>query len=187
MTTKICNTCKKKKDVSLFGINRKANSNNFHAGAIDQYKGDCKLCLAEKSKAYRAEHPDLWKKYKENQGKITKYPKENRLLLSAIRMRITDAKVRDKKKGRVALINVDSMYQLFVKQNGNCALTGVPLAIAKNTPLTLSIDKIKPELGYLNDNVQWVCWAVNRAKGDLTTIDFIDMCKRVTEKCRDYP
>ena len=187
MNTKQCNTCRKIKSLDQFGINRKANSNNFHASQITQYKSDCKSCLSIKAKAYRDANPGLWKKYQSNEGKLKSYPKKDRLLLSAIRMRVTDAKARAKKRNQTITITVDFMYQLFKQQNGQCALSNTQLAIQKQIPTSLSIDKKDPLLGYSEDNVQWVCWAVNRAKGDLTMRTFIDMCKRITEKCRDYP
>ncbi|RLD70194.1 MAG: hypothetical protein DRI98_08575 [Bacteroidetes bacterium] len=50
-----------------------------------------------------------------------------------------------------------------------------------------SIDRIDSNKGYVSDNVQWTCWAVNRAKGDLTNDDFIKLCRAVVERCNDYP
>lgn len=50
-----------------------------------------------------------------------------------------------------------------------------------NAVTCLSIDKIRPEGGYVEGNVQWVAWAVNRAKGDMETDVFVDMCRQVLE------
>ena len=188
MCTKVCNTCKETKPLTEFGINRKSDSNNFHASMIPQYKGDCKVCLAKKAKAYRDAHPDLWKKYSDSKGKIKSYPKEERLLLSAIRDRISQARANSKRNPeRDFNIDAEYMYQLWKDQSGLCTLSNRELLIAKNTPNTLSIDKIVPSLGYTKGNVQWVTWSVNRAKGDLDTEELVQLCKDVIEKCRDYP
>lgn len=187
MTNKICNTCNIEKPVEKFGINRVANSTNYHAGNLTSYKGDCKPCLSKKAKAYRDANPDLWKKYKLNNGKQKDFIGADKLLISAIRDRVHQAKQRDKKKGNITTLNIHQMHQLYISQQGKCALTGVNLKVEKHSPLCISIDKIEPSKAYTPTNVQWVCWAANRAKGDLTMLNFTEMCKRVTEKCNDYP
>ena len=65
------------------------------------------------------------------------------------------------------------------KQEFKCALTGVSLVIEVGHPLCISLDQVNPSLGYIEGNVQWLAWCINRAKGDLTTTDFIDMCGAV--------
>lgn len=184
--SKICNTCKLEKPLSEFGINRKIDSNNFHKGVIPQYKGDCKVCLAKKAKIYRDKHPNLWKKYKNSSGKLKSYPKEDRWLLSAIRDRVTNAKSNNKRQNRPFNIDADYMYNLWKIQQGKCALTGVDMLLQRRSPISLSIDKIIPEKGYIKGNVQWTSWASNRAKGDLDIETFCSMCQRVLEMCRDY-
>ena len=183
MESKLCNTCNKMKPLNAFGINRKKGGNNFHAGMIPRHKGDCKDCLAEKARQWRKARPG----YK-GSGLTSKYPVTERLLLSAIRNRIMDAKYRNKRNPERSFdINADYMYELYIQQNRKCTLTGVALSLDKKTPLTLSIDKIIPENGYVQGNVQWVCWAANRAKGDMSLQNFISMCRSVLRTCNDYP
>ncbi len=187
MTTKICKTCKENKPVSEFGINRKVDSDNFHSGLITLYKPHCKPCLSILAKQYRDANPGLWKKYRLPNGKRKSYPKEDRLLLSAIRTRMHSAKQNAKRNPeRAFTIDADYLYQLWKQQKGLCAISKEPMLIVKTSPVSLSIDKIIPENGYVKGNVQWVVWAINRAKGDLDMHTFIYMCKRVTETCRDY-
>ena len=185
MTTKICNTCKKEFPIENFGINRKPSkeSNNFHSANVPHYKGDCKPCLAKKAKKWRTNN----KGYIPS-GKITKYSKEERLIVSAIRDRITTARSNNKRyPNRIFDLDADYLYELLKKQDFKCALTGVKLLIEKNNPLGLSIDKIIPNKGYIHSNIQWVCWAANRAKGDLTMEDFLGLCRSVLRRCNDYP
>ncbi len=191
MPTKQCNTCNKFKPLNEFGINRKKdNSSNFHSGIVNIYAGDCKVCLAIKQKIWRDAHPNYWKKVnnKVHTGKITKYPKEDRYLLSAIRDRISNARQNSKRNPeRDFNIDAEYMYQMWKNQNGLCALSNQILLLKKNTPYTLSIDKIYPNKGYIKGNVQWVIWAANRAKGDLTIQELLLLCNNIIEKCRDYP
>lgn len=185
MTTKICNTCNQTKDLSEFG--RQNAKNNFHKGLIPVYKGDCKKCLAKKAKAYRDSKPDLWKKYKDkSKSKNAFFPDEHKLLVSAIRTRIHSAKQNNKRySDREFALTDEYMYTLWKSQQGKCALSGVDLVIEKSHPDSLSIDKIIPEKGYTEGNVQWVTISVNRAKSDLTQEQLITMCQNILKTCND--
>lgn len=100
--------------------------------------------------------------------------------MSAIRSRLVDAKGRCKKLNKPAPEITDTyLYKLFLDQGRKCALTGTTLAIEKGSPICLSLDQKDPSKGYVEGNVQWVAWAVNRAKGDLSMEDFYDMCSAV--------
>lgn len=190
MPTKQCKTCNEIKPVSEFGVLRKTNSLNFKAGQLTQYKSDCKICLAIKQKAWRNKNPGYWKKVnnKVHTGKITKYPVEDRLLVSAIRDRIHLAK-RNSQKGKQCEVTItaDEMYQLWKKQKGLCALSGIQMLIERNSPWALSIDKVNPDKGYTLDNVQWTCLAANRAKSDLSMNDLLLLCNSILRTCNDYP
>lgn len=191
MTTKTCNKCNKILDLSKFPLAFKAeNSTAYSAQNTPTYKNTCKPCLAIEAKKYRDSRPGLWKNYvgkNKGKGKITRYPLEDRALISAISNKITNAKQRIRRNPDLIVeLDKHELYLLFKKQEGKCALTGTGLSLKKHTPLNLSIDKIDPSKGYVMTNVQWVCWAVNRAKGDLSMNDFIGMCKAVTRTCNDY-
>ena len=98
--------------------------------------------------------------------------------MSAIRQRLTDAKSRTKKYSKTDItVTAEHLYELFIQQDRKCALTGATLLVEQNHPLCLSLDQIDPAKGYTVGNVQWLAWAVNRAKGDLSTADFYDMCE----------
>jgi hypothetical protein len=45
--------------------------------------------------------------------------------------------------------------------------------------LAPSPDRIDPKLGYVPDNVRWVLWAVNRAKGEMPEELFVRICRSV--------
>jgi len=60
------------------------------------------------------------------------------------------------------------LQELWNKQNGKCAITSYDMPMysrsTKNTPYTASLDRIDSSIGYVKDNVQFVCYSVNLAK-----------------------
>lgn len=188
MQEKTCSRCGKTKPVTEFSKQGVAKSDtNFASQSLgwDYWKYTCKACDAEYAREYRRKNPGY-----RGSGKLTKYPKEDRLLISAIRTRLTMCKSTFKKRnGGVCESDLDAdyLYDLYKKQEGRCVYTGVKLGLKKGHAATISIDKIIPAKGYVRGNVQWVCWAVNRAKGDLDEKVFLNMCRIITERCNDYP
>lgn len=64
-------------------------------------------------------------------------------------------------------------------QQGLCAISGIPLAYQAGmgrVPTNISIDRIDNGKGYVRDNVQLVCDAVNRMKQDFSQANFIQWC-----------
>lgn len=181
---KQCTKCLELKPLTDFGINRKVGSTNFRSTTADQYKPYCKPCLAVIAKEWRNANPNY---HKNVSGKISKYPKELKPLLSAIRSRVTEAKQNNRRTTREFTIDADYMYELWIQQKGICYLTGFTLLVQKQSPYALSIDKIIPSLGYVKGNVKWCCWMANRAKGDLSMQELLVLCNAIQEKCRDYP
>jgi len=184
--TKTCTKCGETKPIDLFS-NRGKGKNNFarkNAKHWDPKKSTCKDCDAAYAREFRKNNPGY-----RGSGKNTKYPKEKRMLLSAIRKRFNVCMINQRKRGKqfTTDINDDYLYELFQQQEGKCRYTGHPMVIDTKHLLTLSLDKIVPEKGYMQGNVQWVCWAVNRAKGELKEADFLDMCRLVTERATTIP
>lgn len=54
-----------------------------------------------------------------------------------------------------------------VIRSGHCEVTGLPFASlnGKGNPWAPSLDRCKPELGYVDGNIRVVVWALNMAKG----------------------
>lgn len=80
-------------------------------------------------------------------------------------------------------ISIDYAWDLFIKQNRKCALTGLELSFAstnsKYWETTASLDRIDSSKGYLEGNVQWVHKDINKMKLTHSTDKFIDYCKLV--------
>lgn len=76
-------------------------------------------------------------------------------------------------------INPEHAWNLFLKQNQKCALTGLELKIADTKECTASIDRIDSSKGYVPGNIQWVHKDINKMKNVYSVEYFVDMCKRV--------
>lgn len=191
---KYCISCKTEKPITDYSVSRRKSKQVLkHGSAFKrsvnsttpeiEYHTYCKSCCSLKAKEFR-------RKYKEEtgcsdyrgSGKRNQYAKGDRPLMSAIRRRLSQTKIHARRKGTNLDLDESYLFELFKSQQGNCALSGVPIQIDGNTNLRLSLDKIEPEKGYVTGNVQWTIFAANRAKGDLNTKDFIRLCGLVIER-----
>ena len=172
-----CRTCECEKDLTEFPVQRSVT--NFRGIGVPTVRKDCKVCTAAAARNFRKQNPGY-----SGSGKVTKYAVEVRPVVSACAQRVQDAKARSKGEFN---IDTDYMYAKLLEQGGRCALSGILLSVEKHTHHVLSIDQILPGLGYTRGNVQWVSWAVNRAKGDLSLADFHTMCRAILGRCNDYP
>lgn len=173
MYTKTCRTCGEVKPLGDYPYQIKYG---FRGDSPGSYRKDCKQCTAEKARAYR-------KSYTKGGGYRAGVDK---LLYSACSCRVGDARARANKSRVEFNISTDFMYDLYIRQGAVCAISGIGLSLEKGAHHVLSIDKVDPCRGYTEDNVQWVSWAVNRAKGDLSKADFLEMCRAIV-RCNDYP
>jgi len=84
-------------------------------------------------------------------------------------------------KGRKQL-SLPMLQNMLKKQNGLCALSGVPMTWGSNkgrVPTHISIDRIDSSLGYEENNIHLVCMVVNIMKNKLTMNEFIGWCKLI--------
>ena len=190
---KECSKCKVTKPLTDFSVHSRKSNNPLKRGTTIGQKNvreddvklnsRCKSCCAEDQREFRKRHKELTGStdYR-GSGKTTRYPAEDHELISAIRRRLTQTKTNAKKRDVTCNLSEEYLYELFKQQKGICALSGVPIQIEGNSNLRLSIDKITPDKGYTEGNVQWTIFAANRAKGDLTQDDFVELCKLIIER-----
>lgn len=79
-------------------------------------------------------------------------------------------------------ISVDEVMRLHaVLETGVCELTGIAFEIGngKVGPNSPSLDRIKPELGYVDGNLRVIIFALNSAMGDWGLETLIEMVKRI--------
>lgn len=82
-------------------------------------------------------------------------------------------------------ITIEYAWDLFLKQDRRCALSGV---ILEFTPLekstvrnTASLDRIDSSKNYTNDNIQWVHKKLNRMKVDMLDEEFVNWCHIISD------
>ena len=68
------------------------------------------------------------------------------------------------------------IFVLFVK---NTKLLSYQQSKGKRNPYSLSIDKIDPNKGYEVGNVQFVCFAANMMKGELSLSELKKFCQAI--------
>lgn len=88
-------------------------------------------------------------------------------------------------RGHIFDISIEYAWNLYIKQNKKCALSGMDIVFAKTTrgwqhgECTASLDRIDSKKGYIKGNVQWVHKDINLAKQSITQKEFIELCKKV--------
>lgn len=103
-----------------------------------------------------------WKGYKEISGKYFKSVKYN-------------ARTRN----LTFNITLEQLWDIFIKQDRKCALSGIPLAFEANHGKikgNASLDRIDPSKGYTIDNVQWVHSSINNMKWNMPQQGFLGLC-----------
>lgn len=84
-------------------------------------------------------------------------------------------------------ISIEYGWELFLKQEKKCALSGIELQFSRNRKKrrvayesqTASLDRIDSNVGYLENNIQWVHKTVNICKNTLSNSEFIELCSKV--------
>lgn len=81
-------------------------------------------------------------------------------------------------------VTIEEIYDLFQRQGGRCALTGLEIGFCNFSRVTkkrstASLDRIDSDLGYTKDNIQWVHVVVNYMKQKLSNQKFVDWCRVV--------
>lgn len=97
--------------------------------------------------------------------------------------------IRGAKKRNIPFeITIEYAWDLYLKQDKRCNLTGLEISFSKTTKgwqygeTTASMDRIDPKLGYIEDNIQWIHKDVNFMKNDYTQEYFLQMIKLIYEK-----
>ena len=102
---------------------------------------------------------------------------------------ISSIKANARKKKIPFLVSKEYLWELYQKQGGKCALTGISLSLEDprySDPYarTASLDRIDSTKGYVEGNVQWVHKTINSMKMDLSESDFLKWCRTVVEHTR---
>lgn len=78
-------------------------------------------------------------------------------------------------------ICIKNIWELFIKQDKKCALTGIDLVLTRKrgSDNTASLDRIDSSKGYTLDNIRWVHKEINIMKMDLSDIELIEWAKKL--------
>lgn len=151
-----CNTCNTEKEIR---INSLFVSKKFH----------CKKCRLSNIKS---------NKVKSKREKSFVY----KGILSSVYNKM---KYKSEKREIPFQISIEYLGDLFEKQKGKCALTGLNITLKNfmlDSSATASLDRIKNYKGYLKNNVQWVHKDINFMKGAMSQEDFIFFCNKVRKQ-----
>lgn len=87
------------------------------------------------------------------------------------------------KKKRTGTINIEQVYELWIKQNKKCALSNLDINFYDDgNGHTCSIDRIDSNKEYDLENIQLVHKDVNLMKNKFNQDYFIDICKLISKK-----
>ena len=149
---------------------------------------------AEYKRNWRIKNKDKILEYqrdyrKKNPEKVKSYSQERRKKAETDPVRFVDLMFRamvDRSRKRKQEMNVDRAYlmKLLNKAEGKCALSGMPITLKTHDPYRVSPDRKNSKKGYIKGNIQFVAACVNIAKNDLTTKEFLKMCKAVAENSK---
>ena len=93
--------------------------------------------------------------------------------------------LRANKTKRTGTITIQDVWDLYLKQNKKCALSGVEISFTKEEGgYSASIDRIDSSKEYDLDNIQIVHKDVNIMKNRYNQDYFINFCKLISEKAK---
>lgn len=195
---KQCCRCKTLQDISNFSKDSTKR---------DGLQMTCKACQKEVGAKYRANNPNYFKtKNKEryhSTGKLenkeryekykTDYLRRRDDELKSVRGRLyvifSGARERARRGGREFALTLDWVMELWVLQDGKCAVTGLPLTLDRNpngerfyNPFNPSLDRIDATVGYTKENTRLVSVVVNLSMNIFGDSVFDRMCAAYIEK-----
>jgi hypothetical protein len=95
---------------------------------------------------------------------------------------LSSIKNRAFNKGLECSVTKEYLWDLYIKQNRKCNLTGLDIEFKKKkSPQTASLDRIDSSKGYTENNVQWVHKDINIIKQDYSLSEFLNYCKLVID------
>jgi hypothetical protein len=149
---KICSKCKQEKPFNLFYNKNKRD---------DLYYSWCKDCC-KKSSAEATLNI-------------------NATIEGRAKSALINAKRRTSKNGHELLLEVKDIIDLWEKQSGVCAYSGMNMTLNSNELNTMSLERIDSSIGYTKENTILICHAVNRMKSNFEVRDFYKFCSAVSD------
>lgn len=144
---------------------------------------------AGRFKLFRALHPSCIACRQEAHAQLKLHELYSKELARNCTRLSVSARAGAVKRGMLFALDSDDVLAMFLKQNGRCALTDLPMdweATATNSRSARnnkapSIDRIDSKGNYAVGNVQLVLLVANIMKNDLPTDMFVALCRRVAD------
>lgn len=96
--------------------------------------------------------------------------------------KVTQIKDGAHRRGIEFNVTAEYLWSVWEKQGGLCAYTGLPIAL--NTPKSASLDRKDSSIGYIEGNVHWVLWEVNRMKLNMPEQRFFELCSLIANRTK---
>ena len=154
-----CKRCKQYKPVTDF------YENGSDIKCRKYYSNNCKQCESERKKKARDIQCE--------QVNLEKFLKS---LINGCKTRAL------KSKKYKCTLTVEQLVDLWNKQKGLCAISGLQMTTIKGKGkmiMNASIDRIQPGGDYSIENVQLVCSHVNMMRSDLSIEELVEFCKAI--------
>ena len=160
----------------------------FHSLHTGQRLKQCKTCN-EKQIKYRKKYITKYRLncksyYENNREKISKTQQKRFNTIEGRLKKILSHAKWSVKNNIKTTIGIEFLINLYNKQGGKCALTGIPLIYStdnesnyRSSPFMVSIDRINSNLGYTEDNIRLVCLIVNCSLNEWGEEFFSTMCE----------
>lgn len=91
---------------------------------------------------------------------------------------------RCKSKGIKCIDNLkDFLMALWREQEKKCSYSGLEMSLNgyQNNPLAMTVDRIDPALGYVQNNIVLCCSMVNRMKQNMTPSELVKWCHIIVD------
>lgn len=90
--------------------------------------------------------------------------------------RVSEIRLRARKHNMDFTLTPEFLWNLWVKQNQICAISGLPIDL----DISASVDRIDSKLGYIQSNVWWVHKDINKMKMDIPLNQFLTYCQIIS-------
>lgn len=161
---KICNKCCLRLSVTKFRIRKD--------GSCTYINNNCRKCDAT-IQLERSKTPE-YKTYKKQYRAKNKHD---------IRHHVGERISAWRAKTPSSDLTSDYLVELYHKQNGLCYYSSEKMLINPGHvhKLTLSLDRLTPDKGYMQGNVVWCTYLLNTMKQDLDECSFITLLKSIVQ------
>lgn len=162
---KKCYKCKNFKNVSEFSKNR---------STFDGYQNVCKVC------------------YSNYDSVKFGYTKKNNKIKNDLRSYFLykESYLRNKCKKKNLNYNLtkDFLFKLYEKQNRKCYYSGINIKhnIGCSDYNSISVERLNPNLGYVEENVVLAAFNINSFKGMMNETEFKNYLKKILPTLNEY-